>query len=421
MKNTNWVTLISILLWPAFMMAGEQKPEANVNERYTVESVVYSGIDESKISQSLRDEALKMVGAKYSEKTAKDIVQKIQKELDGRKQYFHIDLKVEKGSAPEKVKVAFQFKKRPFIFGAGAGGVYHSQEGASVNAGVSVEDRAYHNVIHFNLLTDSNTNLERFTGIKANYENQHVGTEKLHLLAEFGSYHEKWNAATQTALTLRPDVPAVYRARQNFSPSIWFQPLYEKYLELSAGFDFQRLDFQIPAIRTQKASIAYANVQANACNTEAKYVGCIYATYNIRTATRALDSDFVYTRHFTSALISFTKKRHYFAADASFGLITGNPPLFERFAFGNSFTLRGWNKFDVSPVGGTRVAHGSLEYRFWHLKAFYDVGTEWDENRYSPIRQALGFGIVDWPFKRMTFSLAFPLRTNNVKPAFGVF
>ena len=42
--------------------------------------------------------------------------------------------------------------------------------------------------------------------------------------------------------------------------------------------------------------------------------------------------------------------------------MNGRAPLFERFTLGDSRTLRGWSKFDVAPVGGSRVAHGSLEY-----------------------------------------------------------
>ena len=32
-------------------------------------------------------------------------------------------------------------------------------------------------------------------------------------------------------------------------------------------------------------------------------------------------------------------------------------PLFERFSLGNTYTLRGWNKFDVAPLGGALADH----------------------------------------------------------------
>jgi hypothetical protein len=421
MNKAYLITVISMLLWPIGMKADEQKPETNVNERYTVESIVYSGIEESKISQALRDEAQKMVGAKYNEKTANGILKKINKELAEHKDFYKSNLKVEKGSNSDNVKVVYQFKKRPFVFSAGAGGVYHSQEGISISVGSGIHDLAYHNDFNLSLVSEANELLERYNGFKATYENKRVGTEKVRLKADFGSFHEKFNAATKTALTLRPDVPGVYRARQSFSPSLFFQPFRENFVELTAGIDFQRLEFQTPVSHIKTADVGYANLSLNGCDLQAKYRQCGNITYNLRTATRVLDSDFVYTRHFMSVTYSFTREPNELIASASYGLITGTPPLFERFALGNSYTLRGWNKFDVSPLGGTRTAYGMLQYRYRHLRVFYDVGTEWDENRFSPIRHGIGFGIINWPFKSMVVSLAFPLRLHDVKPAFGVF
>jgi molybdopterin-biosynthesis enzyme MoeA-like protein len=391
----------------------------NVNERYVVENIVFSGINESKISQALRDDVQKMVGVKYNEKAANEILERIRKELKGKN--YGIDLKVEKGSTPDKVKVVFQFKKVRFAFGAGLMGPYHSQEGYNPDLGVSIYEHTYHNVFSFHLVSDANSLLERYTGIIANYENQKVGTEKVHLYLDFGSFHEKFNAATKTALELRPDVPGVYRARQSFSPAFSIQPLRENYIQLKAGLDFQRLEFQTPAIRTKNAYAAFTNFAFNACDTEAKYTACGNLTYNFRTATRALNSDFVYTRHFLSTYVTFKRGSHELYAYGAYGLITGTPPLFERFALGNTYTLRGWNKFDVGPLGGTHMAEGTLQYRYRHFRVFYDVGTEWDGNRYSPVRHGIGVGLIDWPFKNMAVSLAFPVRTQNVKPAFGIF
>jgi molybdopterin-biosynthesis enzyme MoeA-like protein len=391
----------------------------NVNERYIVESVGYSGIDESKISQDLRNEAQKMVGVKYNEQTANGILGKLKEEV--KKGNYEITLRVEKGNNPDEVKVVYQFKKRPFVYSAGAGGVYHSQEGTSISVGTSIEDRTYHNVFSFSLLSESNLILERYTGFKASYENKKIGTERVRLKADFESYHEKFNLATKEALSLRPDVPGVYRARQSFSPYLTIQPLHEKYIEIQAGLDFERLEFQTPVPNTQNAYVGFTNFAFNACDILAKSQHCGTFTYNLRTATRDIGSDFIYTRHIGSVTYAFTEEPHELVASVSYGLITGTPPMFERFALGNSFTLRGWNKFDVSPLGGTHTAFGMLQYRYRRFRVFYDIGTEWDKNEYSPVRHGIGCGIVNWPFKHMTFSIAFPVRLHNVKPVFGVF
>jgi hypothetical protein len=72
MKNIKLILALLILLCPAGLKADDPKPDSNVNERYVVESVEYNGIDDSKISKTLRENAQRMVGEKYSEQTAHD-------------------------------------------------------------------------------------------------------------------------------------------------------------------------------------------------------------------------------------------------------------------------------------------------------------------------------------------------------------
>jgi outer membrane protein assembly factor BamA len=123
----------------------------------------------------------------------------------------------------------------------------------------------------------------------------------------------------------------------------------------------------------------------------------------------------VYTRHFMTANYTFQKSRNSIEARFLSGFIAGTAPLFERFSLGNCATLRGWNKFDVSPLGGSRTAHGSLEYRYSQFRIFYDAGTVWDSGRYNKVRHGLGFG---WAHKSMFISLAFPVRLHDVAPVF---
>jgi outer membrane protein assembly factor BamA len=139
------------------------------------------------------------------------------------------------------------------------------------------------------------------------------------------------------------------------------------------------------------------------------------AIYSLRTATRVFESNFIYTRQLWTADYTISKGKNLFGAHFQGGLIHGNAPLFERFSLGNSFTLRGWDKFDVAPLGGARAVHGSLEYRYRPFQVFYDVGTVWDSGQSSRVKHALGFGLA---FKDGAFvSLAFPVRLNHVAPA----
>src|SRR5207244_8380241 len=98
------------------------------------------------------------------------------------------------------------------------------------------------------------------------------------------------------------------------------------------------------------------------------------AGYNLRAATRVLASDFVYARHRWELRYSITRGRHTITDEALSGLITGRAPLYERYILGTGSLLRGWNKYELDPLGGSRVAHNSLDYRYGMGGVFYDTG-----------------------------------------------
>jgi outer membrane protein assembly factor BamA len=97
------------------------------------------------------------------------------------------------------------------------------------------------------------------------------------------------------------------------------------------------------------------------------------------------------------------------------GVISGRAPLFERFVLGNSQTLRGWSKFDVAPLGASRMAHNSLEYRYKIFRVVYDAGAAWDRGQHADPKHSLGVGL-----RRHEFSLlvAFPVRAGRAEPMF---
>ncbi len=410
MKNKNLITIIWLLFCPFWMKADDRKPEANVNERYVVESIGFSGIEESRISKDLRDAAQKMVGEKYSEQSADAIAKGIGKEL----KKYDVEVKVERGEKPEHVKVLFQIEKKhehpvnaeiPLV-------VYHSKEGFSGDIEIPFE--THHNVFTLGMVSDADRLLERYTGYRFRYEHRKVGTNAVHLQMDFDTYHESFNAATRTALSERSDVPGIYRDRQNFAPSLSVYPT--KSLSISAGLSFERLRFQFPALHTQTAYAGTADIEYRPkLEKLGEYRQDFSASYSLRTATRILDSDFVYTRQFVTADYTISNRRNLFGIHFAGGFLNGTPPLFERFSFGNSATLRGWNKFDVAPLGGTRAAQGSLEYRYRHIQVFYDVGTVWESKGFSEVRHGLGFG---WASKHKFISLAFPVRLHDVAPVF---
>lgn len=413
MKTKKLITIIWILLWPICIKADDRAPETNANEKYTVEGIKFAGIDEAKISKPLREDAQKLVGAKYSEKSANEIAGRLREEL----KKYNVQLKIEKGSQPEQVLVIFEFEKRHEypINATGDMFVYHSKEG--VSGAFEIPINTHHNVFTFGMVTDADSLLERYAGYWFRYEHLKLGTDKVRLRMDFETYHESFNAATIRALEESPDVPGVYRARQNFAPSLSADPV--RSLTLSAGLSFQRLQFQFPELHTETAYAGTADVVFHpTLQPLGKYKQMLSADYSLRTGTRVLDSDLVYSRHLVTAHYTISNGRHLFGARFIGGKITGNPPLFERFSFGNSSTLRGWDKFDVAPIGGTRAAQGSLEYRYRQFEIFYDIGKVWNQQNPSQIRHGLGFG---WALGHNLFaSLAFPVRLHDVAPVFMI-
>jgi outer membrane protein assembly factor BamA len=140
------------------------------------------------------------------------------------------------------------------------------------------------------------------------------------------------------------------------------------------------------------------------------------AGYGLRAATRTLDSDFVYTRHLVDGRYTadFLGDNHI-TLRAGVGTMSGRAPLYERFTVGDTERVRGWNKFDIDPLGGSRTAWGSVEYRYDHFLVFYDVGSVWDRKEARVARHGVGagFGAAGW-----FLAVAFPLRSNGVQPVF---
>ena len=139
------------------------------------------------------------------------------------------------------------------------------------------------------------------------------------------------------------------------------------------------------------------------------------ASYQLRAAVEGLDSDLVYKRHIGQARYQFEQGRSTAIASLSLGYISGDAPLFERFSLGNSSTLRGWDKYDIAPLGGERMFHSSVEYRYWHVAVFFDTGSVWDRNTNSKVRYSTGFGIHS---DNSFLTVGFPLNSDDAGATF---
>jgi len=133
--------------------------------------------------------------------------------------------------------------------------------------------------------------------------------------------------------------------------------------------------------------------------------------------SHALASDYAYSRHRWGFRYRLKRGKQELVDDGWGGVILGTAPLFERFALGNSTSLRGWNKFDLDPLGGNRVVHNTVEYHYGSFQIFCDSGAIWDSGQPAVARTSVGAGLRQGAF---SLALAFPLRNGRMEPVFMV-
>jgi hypothetical protein len=420
MKLTHLILLVLAILLaclltlvlPGRALACDQESEANVNSRYDVEKVSLSGVASSKISWPLWNDMQKMVGAKYDQETTKKLAGRLRHELT----QYSVTVKVQRGHEAEHVEIVFEANRKTWdadLFLPQL--LYHSDEGFS--GAINFGFRTHHNVFAAGLVSSSDELLERNAGYTLRYEHERVGTDVVHVKVEFGEYDQTFDEATIAAAAATPGAPAIYHSRQHFEPTVSVIPYPG--LTLSAGLSFQDLGIDLPAPHTETAHAVTAGVQFRGrYHDNHGFVHAIAAGYDLRDGTDDLHSDLIYTRHLVSADYTASVGRHVFGARARGGYIDGDAPYFERFSLGNAALLRGWDKFDVAPLGGSRLLYGSLEYRYRPFRIFYDVGAVWDPVDSPITRHAIGIGLVSR--EGFFMSLGFPVRLHGVQGAFMI-
>ena len=256
-------------------------------------------------------------------------------------------------------------------------------------------------------LTENDLNVERYSGIRGGVE-QKIFHDHLRLALIGESYRTQWNNAVLAAASPGD----IYRTRQNIQPTVEVQILPS--LVAKAGLSFQRFEYQfLPAARTLSAHSVLSSLRF-----EREWTGTakqnLEAGYDLRAATKSLGGEFAYARNHWSARYEAKLGPNEFIADARFGVLGGYAPLGERFVLGNTQTLRGWNRFDVAPLGGSRMAHGTAEYRYRGFRFLYDQGAVWQAQDPDPkVRHSLGVGYID---EGITLVVAFPLRNGTITP-----
>ena len=98
-------------------------------------------------------------------------------------------------------------------------------------------------------------------------------------------------------------------------------------------------------------------------------------------------------------------------------MLIGRAPLFEQYVLGTSTMLRGWDKYEIDPLGGNRVVYNSIEYRYGWFQTFYDSGAVWNAGQPIIMRHSVGAGVREGP---VLLAVAFPMKSGRVEPIFLV-
>jgi len=381
----------------------EDPVSANVNSRYRVESVELQPGGMETLSASLRNRVQALVGAPFDQQTVDEIAKRIRDEL----RHALVQMKVVRGSAPNQVKVVFEValnEKTEFDVSVPRI-LYHSKENFTFGLEATVR-RGRHSVSGM-ALTDNDQLIERFSGVGAGYEV--AATRRVRLNARVASWCSQWNSATEQA----PDAE-LYRTRLQLDPTATIT--ISRPLTLQLGVSIERLEMLRPAATHQLASAATLSLRyERRWELGGDTTRGMEASYGLRSASAALGSDFVYTRHHWDARYQYRRGGSEWNASAEAGLLVGRAPLFERFALGNSRRLRGWNRFDPDPLGSDRYAHASLDYRFRRLRLIYDTGSGWRRNGPVILRHSASVGVTA---SGVTALVAFPLRGGSIEPIF---
>ena len=383
-------------------------PIVNVNSRYSVESIEVVGSQGKSLSRGVQQEIRRLVGTNLDDDALRRLAGKLRLELHARS----VEHRILRGQRQDHVKVVYEITPKPVEFDVSVPRfLYHSRQGWTAEAQAAL--RIGGNTMMFGVLSDNDQLPERNSGIKASYERQRLFSTNTALVVEFLSVRQQWNGASGAAFAaIPPEEPGSYRTRQNVEPALRIG--LAPGLTLSTGASFQWFEPQFSA-----AQDATSRAVVNTLRYHRQWEGAdeiqqdLDAGYSLRAATKALGSDLAYTRHSWDLSYALKSGRQGVLVSFSAGRLTGGAPMFERYVLGNSTSLRGWNRFDIDPLGGTRMVHNSVEYQYGLLQVFYDTGAVWSRELVRKVRHSAGIGLRKDGF---AVALAFPLREGRIEP-----
>jgi hypothetical protein len=395
----------------------EQPGDLNINARYTIESINFVDQREYKLSTSSLDEIRRLVGAKVSSEALDRLVQRIRRELRAH----DVTFKLTRGAEPESVRVLIQVDRAGGSFDASVPALSYNSALGFTGTG-QIASTIGPNTITFRMLRDTDNLIERFSGVQAKYERLALANGRISLGFEFDGYQDRYATSTLAALASdsKPSLigAGAYGSRVNYEPSATF--ILAAPLTLTVGLSFEQLNNLPSAARSELANAVINTLRYHQRWGSGGSTQELDAGYSLRAATTLLGTDLAYTRHVAHLKYNYSSHVQSVEVTVIAGAIYGQAPLFERFALGDSTLLRGWNKYDLDPLGGNRLAYGSVTYGYHIMRVFYDTGSVWDQGKSPEAKESLGVGVSSGlgVLEKGAFlvALAFPLREGHMTP-----
>jgi hypothetical protein len=399
-------------LFSARAFSWNPSDDTNVNSRYTVESVEITGASEARLSRGLREELRRYVGQRFSPEAFARLSGRVRDELKARL----VSPKLMKGTSPESVRVVMDVLGRTVNVSTDHSRfAWHGGQGWTGELVLSVEERDRQR-LNLGVFSNGDTLTERSSGLRAGYSRS-LFHGRIRPGFSVSTAHAQYDSRTLEAA----GVNELYRSADSFQPSVTFIPWRgddRDELAVEIGLRLQRFALLSPEANRNVASHAlvntlrYRRVRGDVDSGRTAITG-------LASLANGIGGDYSFSRRELRGGVEYHRGGSRLTVDAVGGSLSGNAPFLERFAAGNTTLLRGWNKFEIAPLGGSRLVASNVEFGQslkgkLEASVFVDSGSIWNRGVAPVARTSAGCGIRT----RDGFFLyvAFPLRDGRIEP-----
>ena len=395
--------------------------QANINVKYNVEEIKIKGVPDSAITAELRAEMDAMKGKPFEPEQA----DRLEARLRAIFPDYDVSRRTIKGDQTGLVTIDFVLTRsessRWLQFEPNKShAFYHTDQGwgAFFDMPIGSNNVRVSPLVAWDTTDDL---IEEISGLGLRFEARKLGSDRFGASLEWSWYEPSWRGSTVAAAALNPGV-GLYDTRTTFTPMVSFA--VTRHLRLSGGVgitELEPLETFLNFPNSSMANVAIGSIGYSLRHKDRKHDDDprhdFEAAFTVRSGMQGLESDFIYTRSIGQAEYRFEAGDHQLLVSGMAGVINGDAPLFERFSLGDAHTLRGWDKYDISPIGGNNVAYGSVEYRYSALAMFVDAGSVWDIDAQRKFRISTGVGVHAGPF---FMTVGVPLNTDNLRAVFTI-